>query len=484
MRQAGLAAADIHASGRLEGGRTSLLAQVALPRGGSLRVEGSAPLDPAGAVDVVLRGALDAGLANVALAASGRRVAGRLTVDLRAQGQANRPQLSGTASLAGGSYEDPLAGVKFDRIETLLRGRGEELTIERFTAATRGNGSVSVAGTVRLAPEAGFPASLRITGQRAELVSNDIVTAVADLALQLDGPMASKPRVSGRIAFQSFDIRVPDQIPVSNRPLEDAIQIDPTPAARARMAVAAQKRRARRAAGPPFNADLAIALSAPSHIFVRGRGIDAELGGELTLGGDLARPVANGAFQMRRGAFSIAGKNLNFSRGNIRFDGDVIPNLDFVAQSASSDVTAQIAITGPADQPVFTFSSTPQLPQDEVISRLLFSSSTGSLTAMQSLQLAQTVAELSGQGGPGVLDKMRRMLGVDSLNVLLGPDGAPRAGASRYIMRNVNVGVRTGAKPADNGVTLGVDVTNRLRVQGEAGADGSATVGVGAQWEY
>ena len=484
MRQAGLSSADIHASGRLEGGRTTLLAQTSLPRGGSLRVEGSAPLDPAGSLDLAIRGALDVGLANVALAASGRRVAGRLSIDLRAQGRANQPQMSGTASLAGGSFEDPLAGIKFDRIEALLRGRGEEITIERFTAATRGNGSVSVAGTVRVAPDAGFPASLRINGQSAELVSNDIVTAVADLALQLSGPLASRPKVSGRISFQSIDVRVPDRIPVSLRPLEDVVQVEPTPAARARLAVAEKTRRQRKAAAPAFNADLAVAVSAPSHIFVRGRGIDAELGGDLTLGGDLARPVANGAFQLRRGAFSIAGKRLDFTRGNIGFAGDVIPQLDFVAQSASSDVTAQIAITGPADQPVFTFSSTPELPQDEVISRLLFSSSSGSLTPIQSLQLAQTVAELSGQGGAGILEKMRRSLGVDSLNVQLGPDGAPRAGASRYIMRNVNVGIRTGAKPADNAVTLGVDVTNRLRVQGDAGADGSATVGVGAQWEY
>jgi len=79
---------------------------------------------------------------------------------------------------------------------------------------------------------------------------------------------------------------------------------------------------------------------------------------------------------------------------------------------------------------------------------------------------------------------MRRSLGVDSLDVQVGADGSPSVGASRYIMKNVNVGVRTGAKPQDNAVTLGVDVWKNVRVQGETASDGSASVGAGVQFEY
>jgi translocation and assembly module TamB len=484
LRQAGLTSLDIRATGRLEGTRTTLDAQTTLPRGGALKISGTVPLDPNGVMDVALRGSLDAALANVVLADSGRSVRGKLALDLRAQGPLTKPQVSGTAALTDGAFADPLAGIKFDRIDALLRARGDQVTIERFNAFTSGNGTVSLAGNVRVDPGAGFPASIRITGHKAELVSNDIVTAIADLALDLSGPLAQRPRVNGKITFQSIDVRVPDRIPASSRPLENTVHVDPTRAAATRLALAAKKNRQRKAAGPAFNADLNVAISAPSRIFVRGRGIDAELGGDLTLAGDLSQPVVKGAFELRRGAFSIAGKRLDFTQGNILFVGDAIPNLDFVAQSQTSDVTAQVAITGPADQPVFTFSSTPELPQDEVISRLLFSSASGSLTPIQALMLAQTVAELSGSGGPGVLEKMRRSLGVDSLDVQLGPDGSPRVGASRYIMPNVSVGVRTGAKATDSAATMTVDVNKRVRVQGEAGADGSATAGVAVHWDY
>ncbi|WP_294535278.1 translocation/assembly module TamB domain-containing protein [uncultured Rhodoblastus sp.] len=484
LRQAGLTSLDIRATGRLEGTRTTLDAQTTLPRGGALRIAGNVPLDPEGAMDLAVRGSLDAGLANVALADSGRSVRGKLALDLRAQGSFSKPQVSGTAALTGGAFADPLAGIKFDRIDALLRARGDQVTIERFNAFTRGDGTVALAGNIRIDPADGFPASIRITGRKAELVSNDIVTAIADLALDLSGPLAQRPRVNGKISFQSIDVRVPDRIPASSRPLANTVHIEPSRAAAARLALAAKKSRQRRTAPPPFNADLNVAISAPSRIFVRGRGIDAELGGDLTLAGDLARPVVKGAFALRRGAFSIAGKRLDFTQGNILFVGDAIPNLDFLAQTQTGDVTAQVAISGPADQPLFTFSSIPELAQDEVISRLLFSSASGSLTPIQALMLAQTVAELSGDGGPGVLEKMRRSLGVDSLDVQLGPDGSPRVGMSRYIMPNVSVGVRTGAKPTDSAATMSVDVTKRVRVQGEAGADGSATAGVAVQWDY
>ncbi|HUO55487.1 MAG TPA: translocation/assembly module TamB domain-containing protein, partial [Rhodoblastus sp.] len=487
LRAAGLPAVGIRASGRLDGKRTSLDATINLPRGGDAQIKGFVPIDPAGALDLTIRAALDASLANTMLADAGQTVSGKLTLDAHAQGPFSKPQLSGTANLANGSFEDPLNGVRFNQINAMLRARVDQIAIERFTAATRNGGNVAVSGAVRVAPDAGFPADLRINGHNAELVSNDYVTAVADLALDLSGPLARRPRIDGKVNFDSIDVRVPDRIPASAQPLDNTRHVNPTRAARERLALKAKKeaRNAKRKGRQPaFNADLNLSVSAPSRIFVRGHGIDAELGGDLKVTGDLTAPSTHGSFQLRRGGFTLAGKRFDFTRGNIVFTGATIPQLDFQTETTSGDVTARIGITGAADQPEFAFTSSPALPQDEVISRLLFNSASGGLTAIQGLQLAQTVAEFSGQGGPGVMERMRRSLGVDSLDVQLGSDGSPRVGASRYISKNVNVGVRTGAKPADNAVTLGVDITKRLRVQGEAGADGSAAAGVSTQWEY
>ncbi|MCI4678638.1 hypothetical protein K9U39_05245 [Rhodoblastus acidophilus] len=215
-RSASLPAIGARASGRLQGKRTSLDATIGLPRGGTAQITGFAPLDPAGALDLTIRAAIDASLANTMLAAGGQSVSGKLSIDAKAQGPANKPQLAGSASLANGSFDDPLAGVRFDHVNAMLRARGDRIAIERFTAATRNSGTIAMTGDVRVAPDAGFPASLRITGQKAELVSNDYVTAIANLALDLSGPLARRPRISGKVDFDSIDVRVPDSIPVSS----------------------------------------------------------------------------------------------------------------------------------------------------------------------------------------------------------------------------------------------------------------------------
>ena len=78
-------------------------------------------------------------------------------------------------------------------------------------------------------------------------------------------------------------------------------------------------------------------------------------------------------------------------------------------------VTAQIAVTGPAVQPAFQISSNPSLPEDEILSRILFQKSAGSLSAFQALELANAVATLSGQAD--TFENVRKSLGVDSVDI-------------------------------------------------------------------
>ena len=146
--------------------------------------------------------------------------------------------------------------------------------------------------------------------------------------------------------------------------------------------------------------------------------------------------------------------------------------------------TARIAVTGPASSPEFSFSSSPDLPQDEVLSRILFQRPSGGLSAGQALQLAQAVAQLSGGSGNDAFERLRRSLGVDSLDITVGAGGGPGVGVSRYISDNVRVGVRAGARPEESGVTVDIDLTRRLKAQGEVNAEGGTSVGLGFEMEY
>ena len=492
-RKAGLPPIDAKASGTLSDGRAGIDARISAGRGAEMTVSGSVPVTPGGALALKLRGTVEAALANSLLSVGGQRVTGRIALDAGVSGTLAAPRAEGAATLTGGSFTDPLQGIRLTNIEGRVTGRGDTLVVERLTALTRNGGTLRADGRVALQPAAGFPGTLKLVAERAELVSSPLMTAVASLNLAVSGPLARTPKVSGRVDLVSVDVTVPDRLPASVKPLEGVRHINTPPEMRARLAARANRKAAVAAAGrrrgkvaPPFDATLDVAVNAPNRIFVRGRGIDAELGGALRLTGSSRDPVATGDFELRRGRLSVVGQRLDFTRGRLTFGGEIAqPDLDFLAETKAAEITARIAVTGPASQPAFTISSDPALPQDEVLSRLLFKKASGGLSPFQALQLAQAVAQFSGgAGGVDVFEEARKGLGLDSLDISTGASGGPAVGASRYLSDKLSVGVKAGAKPADTAATIDYDVTRRIKIQGEAGSDGRTAVGVGAEWEY
>jgi len=129
-------------------------------------------------------------------------------------------------------------------------------------------------------------------------------------------------------------------------------------------------------ATPAVVIGLDLTVDAPQQVFVRGRGLDAEAGGELHVAGTTAAPQVSGGFEMRHGKFDLGGISLKFTSGKVSFNGTgltqkIDPTLDFEAASTSGGITAKLAVTGYADAPKIKLTSVPDLPQDEILARLL-----------------------------------------------------------------------------------------------------------------
>ena len=312
-------------------------------------------------------------------------------------------------------------------------------------------------------------------------MANSIVAATADLALTISGKLAQKPNLDGRITIDLMDITVPDRFSGVSAPIPGTKHVNPTPTAKARLAEIA-KAKAASGRTPLFDATLNLTISAANRIFVRGRGIYAEVGGNLHVAGSARDPQVTGGFDLLRGSLALAGRRLVFTQGQVRFHGDVIPDLNLVAETTATDITARIAVTGSAIQPAFTITSQPSLPEDEILSRILFQRPSGSLSAFQAIELANAVATLSGNGD--AFERLRKTLGVDSLDISTSATGGALVGATRAINDRISVGVTTGARPQDNGVNVDLDVTRHIRLQAGVDASGGSSVGVGAEWEY
>jgi translocation and assembly module TamB len=481
MRNAGLPALDAIGSGRLAGARTSLDIAINAGTGTTARLTGSAPLAADGALDVKADGNLDARLANSMLSVSGRHAGGSVAVALQVRGTIAKPQAQGTVRLSGGQLTDDQTGFKLTGVTGTFVANGSTVRIDHLAGTTPNAGSISATGEVRLDPAAGFPGSIRLTGQHAQLVANDILSATADMVLDISGPLAQRPRVEGRITIVGMDIFVPSRFNSVAAPIPGTKHLNPTATARARLALAA-KAKGSGARAPPFDATLALTISAMNRIFVRGRGIYAELGGNLHVSGSARDPQVTGDFELLRGSLMLLSSRLTFTRGNVRFHGDVMPDLDLVAETSTSGITARIAVTGPAAQPAFQISSNPSLPEDEILSRILFQKSSGSLSAVQALELANAVGTLSGQ--VDAFENVRKSLGVDSLDISTSATGGALVSATRAINDRLSVGVTTGARPQDNGVNLNFDVSRHVRLQAGVDSSGGSNAGIGLDWEY
>ena len=484
LARSGVGPLDIKAKGALNAGRVGLNIGVSGPSLSGVTVTGSVPMGT-GAMDVNVKGSVALGIANAMLATSGARASGNAIIDARVQGTFAEPRAGGTVRIAGARFDDTVNGVTLDKIEGVITGTDRSVTITSLNARTQNGGSVAVKGNVGLDPASGFPGKMDITLQNAGLVSSELMRLVADGQLAMSGNFASRPRVTGRFDVRSLDINIPDKLPGGGDMLNVRhvnTEQDQNNTKRNAAKPAAKTRTSSEDAA--FVADLDLAINAANNVFVRGMGVESEMGGNLTLKGTSAAPITVGAFEMRRGRFDVLGRRLDFTRGKVAFNGTTDPNLDFVAETKSADVTARILISGPASQPQISFSSTPELPQDEILARLLFNKSAGSLTASQAVTVAQTVAQFSG-GGPGLLENVRRSLGVDSLDVGMDEAGTGgQVGVGKRLNDRVYLGVRQGTSPGSSKATIDIDIINNIRIQGATGADGGTETGINAQWDY
>src|SRR5690606_25184132 len=176
---------------------------------------------------------------------------------------------------------------------------------------------------------------------------------------------------SGSIMVDRAEILVPEQLGDSLASI-DVEHVNPPSAVQRTLALVHADDGTPVPSGRPSVARLDITVVAANRIFLRGRGLDAELGGSLRLTGPITNIQPVGGFQLVRGRLAILGKRIVFDRGEVTLVGDLDPFIDFLATSDAGDVVVMISVTGRVSDPAIQFSSQPELPQDEVLAQLIF----------------------------------------------------------------------------------------------------------------
>ncbi len=457
---------DVRATAKLMGNTADIDARLSTGSASQLTVAGRVALTAEATRDLNIKGNLDAGLLNSLLEGNGQHAAGQLSIDAHVTGTRAAPQIDGMVKLTQGSFTDYRRGINVTNIDAEIVGSDGLLQIKSMTASAP-PGTLSMAGTIGVL-QPGVPLDFHVTAKNAQPIASKLVTTNFDADLLVSGSAKSRLDIAGTVNLNRTVISIARTLPPNVAVLD--------------------VRRLGKAAPPSPGKRLVVGLNvtlkAPQEILLQGRNLDAELGGEVHITGTTDAPVVTGGFDLQRGSFALAGTRLNFTPpGRVSFDGaglknKIDPTLDFTAQSTAGDATAYLRISGYADAPKFEFSSSPPLPQDEIMARLLFGENTAQLSPFQMAQIGAALATIAGVGGDSLnpLAKVQRSLGLDRLTVGsttgTSANGTENNGATieagRYVSKHVYVEARQTTMGTSQ-LQTDVDLTKHLKLQARLG---------------
>lgn len=396
-------------------------------------------------------------------------IEGALTASVRLAGDWARPQATGALALRNGSYTDLSAGVAVVGLSVDATAEPRPFgSIVRVRAVGRGpdqtKDTIRFAGEARLGADASLNGTLSFEG--ASLSADLVERAVIDGDARLEGPLR-RLRLSGALAVREAlaSLKTPRQTGLQ------AIEV---------RATGASAPPAEEAAPEPPLVGFDLKIAAGDRVTLRGRGLDSLWRASLAVGGDSRAPLVTGRLTLARGAFDFSGRRFQLTRGEVGFDSldPNNPSLDIRGEHRTRDgVLAVIAVGGRARAPEITLTSSPAYPPEDVAALVLFGKRAVELTAAETVQAAQALAQLSGFGGGAT-----RALGLDLLSVDFDSEsGAGALSVGKNVARGLFVSARQDARGESGSLRVEYGLSDNFTVETEIRQDGEQTVS--ANWK-
>ena len=391
-------------------------------------------------------------------------------------GSLENPRIVGSVQTRGARLESAVTGMVIENLEASGTFGGARLQMSSFRGTTEGGGIVTGSGALVFggAPGAGLDFSLR--AENALLLDRDDIRAAVtgDLAIRSNETGGT---ISGNVTMNQGRFQLGSATAAARVPRLNAREInrpdsDIEPVAR-RIA--------------PWGLDVAVA--ARNRVNVTGLGMNSEWSANLRVRGTVTEPRINGDAELIRGSYDFAGRRFDLIRGAIRFQGEtpVNPQLDIAAEARVRGLSAQIRVTGRSQRPEIAFTSTPALPQDELLSRILFGTSITNLSAPEAVQLASAIASLNDpRGGLDPINALRRGIGLDRLRILpadVTQGIGTQLAAGKYFGRRVYVEVVTDGR-GYSATTVEYQITRWLSLLSSISTIGRESVNLRVSRDY
>jgi len=346
------------------------------------------------------------------------RGAGRAQVTADFTGPTDKPQLSGSAVIAGGRLRHMWLPRAIDAIDGRVTFTGSSIRFDDVTG-TIGGGKVRFGGRVGLTGL--WPSQLDLTfnGEDMEIRYPAGFRSVIDADLSLRGGLEN-PTLGGTVLVKRGELR-------------RSVDIGAGLAELVGSAAAAAPAPSRTAPAVSFPLRFDVRLTAPSTLEIDNKLARLTASADLRLRGTYDKPVLEGRAEIDRGEVWFEGRRIVVSRGTVEFPNPskIEPYFDVEAETRvrAPGQTYQVTLraAGPTTSLEWELTSDPPLPEVEILSLLLGdvrSTEDAELRALktpdsaeQNLLIASSARLLASPISSNVQRAVEQTFGLDSVQI-------------------------------------------------------------------
>ena len=356
-----------------------------------------------------------------------RNVSGNITLDVRVVGTSHDPHLDGRIAIADAAFLVTPTGSRYKNTRAEFALASERITVESLHVEDADGHALEVHGSLGTHELRVGDLQVDGTARHFEVMRGEFGTIDVDATVQLQGRYES-PRIVGDISIASGTLRVDE---ILSRALFQPYSTEET---------AIEPIDAVAALNPWDRLGLDLSLHVPATLRLIGDSVrvsqDTPIGlgdinlrvaGDLYLYKDPAQPLSiTGSFDQVSGTYAFQGRRFDVvESSSINFRGDLNPEIYVTVTRVISSVETRVSIFGPLKQPELRLASTPPLDESDILSLIVFNTSTNQLSAAQQQQLVARAGVLAaGFLAQPVVSAISTETGIDIFDVEPGDVGS------------------------------------------------------------
>ena len=354
-----------------------------------------------------------------------KNVDGQMQLDVTVLGTTRDPHFTGRVDLRGAAFDVTASGARYKNGRLALALGSDRVTVETLHVEDELGHPLDVTGSLGTHELRVGDLQVAVSARNFQVLRNEFGRVQVDARLTLGGEFES-PRLAGAVTVSAGSLNV-DRILDRTMFQPYATVQSSLPAVDPIVAL-----------NPWERLGLDIELHVPGTLRMTGENVQVSPGTPLGLGdinlrafGDLylykdpAQPMyVTGSFDSLTGTYAFQSRRFDLDPiSSITFRGDLNPELYVTVNRLISGVDTRVSIVGALEQPELRLASTPPLDPSDILSLIVFNTSTNELSALQQQQLAIRAGTLAaGFIAAPMVSALERTLGIDTLEIEPGAD--------------------------------------------------------------